>query len=131
MIGIYLRVSTDKQETQSQRFEIIKWCRLQGYPNESILEYSDDGVSGTSKNRPELNRLISDVQAGKLSKVITFESSRLSRDFMQFLNIMAIFSEAGVTIEVPNKGPLTFGTSTEKQLTALYRVNFSRTTPAV
>jgi DNA invertase Pin-like site-specific DNA recombinase len=115
VIAIYLRVSTDKQETAAQRHEIDKWCQQQGYEACYLMSYIDHGISGKrSDNRPELQRLLSDVRGGQIRRVITFEPSRLSRDYVEFLRIMQLLSEHQVELEIPAKGIQAFSSSTDK-----------------
>ena len=67
--GMYIRLSRedgDKQESESignQRKIIERYLKEQ---NLNIVdEYVDDGVSGTTFDRPQFNRLIADIEARK------------------------------------------------------------------
>lgn len=46
-------------------------------------EYVDDGFSGTSFRRPGLQRLLKDVEAGRIDLVLTKDLSRLGRDYIR------------------------------------------------
>lgn len=46
-------------------------------------EYVDDGFSGTSFRRPGLERLLADVEAGRVDLVLTKDLSRLGRDYIR------------------------------------------------
>ena len=48
-----------------------------------IAEYVDDGISGTSFDRPGFNRMIADIEAGKINMVITKDLSRLGRNYVK------------------------------------------------
>ena len=39
----------------------------------------DDGYSGTSSNRPDFQRLLADMEEGKIGTIITKDLSRLGR----------------------------------------------------
>jgi site-specific DNA recombinase len=119
MFAIYLRVSTNKQETRSQKHDVYAWCEKQGYAAEKLIEYVDQGLSGSRYERPGLQRMLADVKNKKITKIITFESSRISRDFMDFLRIMAELSESGVELEIPGKGVQNFSSSTDKLIMAV------------
>ena len=45
-------------------------------------EYIDDGISGTTFDRPSFKRLIQDIENGKINMVITKDLSRLGRDYI-------------------------------------------------
>ena len=45
--------------------------------------YIDDGYSGTNFERPSFQRLISDIEYGKIDIVVTKDLSRLGRNYIQ------------------------------------------------
>ncbi len=47
-----------------------------------IKEYIDDGVSGTTFNRPGFKKMIQDIEDKKINMVITKDLSRLGRDYI-------------------------------------------------
>lgn len=112
MIAIYLRVSTVHQDTESQRHAITKWCVERGYTD--VTEYADEGISGATTVRPAFQRLLEDVRAGRVTRIVTFEMSRLSRDFLDALNLMRLFTDAGVVVEVPGEGAQPFANAMEQ-----------------
>lgn len=84
---MYIRLSRedgDKQESES-----ISNQRniLQRYVKENdlnfIKEYVDDGVSGTTFDRPGFNELLQDIEKGTINMVITKDLSRLGRDYIK------------------------------------------------
>ncbi len=86
-VGIYIRLSRedgDKLESDSisNQRDI-----LQRYIKENRLifvdEYKDDGISGTTFDRPDFNRMISDIEEQKINMVITKDLSRLGRDYIK------------------------------------------------
>lgn len=48
-----------------------------------IKEYVDDGVSGTTFNRPRFNEMLQDIKNGTINMVITKDLSRLGRDYIK------------------------------------------------
>lgn len=85
MVAIYCRQSVDKKdsisiETQEQE------CRskLKADEENSVQVYSDKGYSGKNTNRPEFQRMMADVAAGKISKVIVYKLDRMSRSVLDF-----------------------------------------------
>ena len=47
-----------------------------------VEHYSDDGYTGTNFNRPAFQRMISDIEAGKINCVIVKDLSRFGQDYI-------------------------------------------------
>lgn len=80
--AIYIRVSTDAQfeegySVDAQKEQLTAYCVSKGIKEYDY--YIDGGWSGSNIERPELERLISDVKDGKISCVIIYKLDRLSR----------------------------------------------------
>ena len=84
---MYIRLSRedgDKQESESigNQRKI-----LQRYVKENNLnfvkEYVDDGISGTTFDRPSFNELLQDIKNQNINMVITKDLSRLGRDYIK------------------------------------------------
>ena len=89
-VGIYIRLSKEDEEKEKySESESIQNQRalLMQYIKESklnfIAEYVDDGISGTSFDRPGFNKMIEDIENGKINMVITKDLSRLGRNYVQ------------------------------------------------
>lgn len=88
-VGIYLRLSRDDEqgdESQSisnQRDYIMNYVISRNLM--LIDEYVDDGVSGTQFDRKGWERLINDIENGRINMVITKDTSRLGRNISQTL----------------------------------------------
>ncbi|WP_079908234.1 recombinase family protein [Paenibacillus sp. 32352] len=81
-IAIYLRVSTEEQAQHGtsidvQKERLIAYCQSQGWANYKL--YIDDGYTGTKLERPAMQRLIRDIEKGKIHGVIVYKLDRLSR----------------------------------------------------
>lgn len=88
-VGIYIRLSKeDEEKTEYKESESVSNQRnlLMQYLEQNNLkleeEYVDDGVSGTSFDRPAFNRLIKDIENNRINMVITKDLSRLGRDYI-------------------------------------------------
>jgi DNA invertase Pin-like site-specific DNA recombinase len=75
MIAIYARVSSKQQDQRAQMNELKAWAKGQ---DEEATFYSER-ESGTSMDRPEWQRLWSDLLAGKISKLVCWRIDRLGR----------------------------------------------------
>lgn len=89
-VGIYIRLSKEDEEKEKySESESIQNQRalLMQYIKENklnfIKEYVDDGISGTSFDRPGFNKMIEDIENGKINMVITKDLSRLGRNYVQ------------------------------------------------
>ena len=72
-----------------------KYCKDNGY--EIYDYYIDDGYSGLNYNRPNFQRMLQDIEDGKIDLVITKDLSRLGRDYIMTGYYTEIyFNEKGV-----------------------------------
>lgn len=86
MIYGYIRVSSDKQTVENQRFEINNFCKQQAL---SIDGWIEETISGTkSYNKRELGKLLRKVQKDDL--IICAELSRLGRNLFMIMEILNI-----------------------------------------
>ena len=85
-VALYIRLSKeDENEGPSESVtnqksllnEYVQQHRLSVYDT-----YIDDGWSGTNFDRPDFQRMISDIEAKKVNMVITKDLSRLGRDYI-------------------------------------------------
>lgn len=85
--ALYCRLSRD-DELQGDSNSIInqkkilqKYALDHGWKN--IRFYINDGISGTTFNRPGFQEMIADIEAGIVKRVIIKDMSRLGRDYLQ------------------------------------------------
>ena len=109
-LAIYLRLSLedaaigdglDKDESNSissQRTMLHAYIRSDGELREKeVLEFCDDGYSGTSMERPGMQRLLKEVKDNQIGCVIVKDMSRFSRDYIELGTYMnQIFPFMGV-----------------------------------
>src|SRR5947208_199035 len=67
-----------------QKDAIEKYCQVYNY--DIVDWYIDEGVSGSFRNRPELNRLLSNLRRGDL--VLTYDITRLMRNAPEFYKLI-------------------------------------------
>lgn len=86
MIYGYIRVSSDKQTVENQRFEINRFCNLQQIRIDGWIE---EIISGTKNyDKRELGKLLSIVK--KDDVIICAELSRLGRNLFMIMEILNI-----------------------------------------
>ena len=94
MIYGYIRVSTDKQTVENQRFEINRFCKREKV---TIEEWIEEKISGTkAPDKRQLGNLLKIVKEGDI--IICSELSRLGRSFFMIMSILAGCMERGVRI---------------------------------
>lgn len=86
MIYGYIRVSSDKQTVENQRFEINNFCKH----NQLVIDgWIEETISGTkSYNKRELGKLLKRIQKDDL--IICAELSRLGRNLFMIMEILNI-----------------------------------------
>ena len=86
-VGIYCRLSREDERTgesvsvENQREMLSRYVLEQGWNLYST--YCDDGVSGTTFDRPMFNQMIADARAGKINLILCKDLSRLGRDYIE------------------------------------------------
>ena len=85
--ALYARLSLDdgnvgeSMSIQSQKAILTRKAEELGIYNYRF--YVDDGYSGTNFNRPSFQQMIADIEAGKVTCVITKDLSRLGRNYLE------------------------------------------------
>ena len=59
--------------------------------------YDDGGLSGGTLERPALQRLLSDIKAGKVKIVVVYKVDRLTRSLADFAKIVDVFDAHGAS----------------------------------
>ena len=88
-------LSGDSNSIVNQKAILKKFAEDNGFRN--LRFYVDDGVSGTTFDRPDFNRMIADVESGMVGTIIIKDMSRFGRDYLKvgyYTEIM--FPESGV-----------------------------------
>jgi DNA invertase Pin-like site-specific DNA recombinase len=94
MIYGYVRVSTDKQSTENQRFEIKNYLTAHGL---SIDCWVEETVSGTRRVEDRrLGHLLKQIRKG--DELVTSELSRLGRNLMQIMSFLHQCMERGIIV---------------------------------
>lgn len=94
MVYGYIRVSTDHQTTENQRFEIVKFCETHKIVIDCWIEETISGATDLKKRK--LGRLIRHVRKGDI--IIASELSRLGRNLLQIMSILHHCMDIGAKI---------------------------------
>jgi len=101
----YTRKSTDEgldsdfNSLDAQREACEAYVTSQRHEGWVLLpeRYDDGGFTGANMDRPALQRLINDIEAGKIDLVLIYKIDRLSRSLLDFAKLMEFFEQHGVS----------------------------------
>lgn len=99
LAAIYARYSTENQDAASpEGQERVCRAHAERLGHAVVNVYTDAGISGTTTNRPGLQRMLADAAGRKFKAVIVADISRLSRNLRDQLNITSQLTDLGVTV---------------------------------
>lgn len=104
--AIYVRESTEKQDWKAQLDQCKEYCKTHGI---EIYKIYKDIASGSNNNRKEFLRLQEDMEDEKFNKVIVWELSRATRDFMAYKVMIMRMTELEIELHSIQEGILTEG----------------------
>jgi len=97
-VAIYYRVSTDKQELDSQKSAIEKW--LEDLPDDqkprSVTVFEDEGISGSTLRRPGFQEMMKTANEQRLDTIVCYRLDRFSRNATTAINLLLNLDEQGV-----------------------------------
>ena len=86
MVYGYIRVSTERQTVENQRFEVERFCQTNDLPIDGWIE---ETISGTrSYDKRELGKLLKKVKKDDI--IVCSELSRLGRNLFMIMEILNI-----------------------------------------
>lgn len=107
--ALYCRLSREdnndgpSNSIANQKLLLAQYAAEHGYTNTSF--YIDDGVSGTTFDRPAFNKMLRGVKNGTVERVIIKDMSRFGRDYLQVgFYTEVFFPERGVHFIAINDG---------------------------
>lgn len=93
MTALYVRVSSQNLGSgmDSQARALRNYCAQNGITN--FVVYEDEGISGAKESRPALNRMMLDVEEGRM----TYSFSRYARSTTHMLRALETFKAKNVS----------------------------------
>jgi len=118
----YARVSTDHKsqgeslENQIQYYENI----ISNNPDyEYVGVFADRGITGTTENRPQFQKMLGLCREGKIDLIITKSISRFARNTVIMLQTVRALNEIGVEVRFEKENIYTLSGDGELMLTVL------------
>ncbi|MBE6913022.1 MAG: hypothetical protein E7473_10910 [Ruminococcaceae bacterium] len=94
-IALYARKSIERENSISCETQ-IEYCRAMLKPDEKdekILTFIDNGYSGGNTDRDGFQKMMRQIEQGKITKVLIYRLDRISRSLADFMNILATFKK--------------------------------------
>ena len=103
--AIYTRKSTDHNldlefnSLDAQREACEAYIKSQAHEGWRLVPapYDDGGISGASLDRPAIQALLAEIQAGKIDIVVVYKVDRLTRSLADFAKLVELFDKFGVS----------------------------------
>ncbi len=106
-VAFYTRVSTTEQANEGESLDV----QLANLRNHAVAnswqpagEYTDEGHSGTTDNRPQLKRLLGDASQGRFDAVAVVKIDRFMRDLSLFCTTVKDLEKCGVAFIATQEG---------------------------
>ena len=92
-VAIYVRVSTDGQNTEGQETELKEYAKHRGW---EVTRIYRDKMSGAKSSRPALDELMADAKKRKTDIVLVWRFDRFARSVSHLLHALETFRAVGV-----------------------------------
>ena len=94
--GIYIRVSTDEQakhgfSIRAQKEKLLNYANIKEWAIYDI--YIDEGLSGKNLERPQIQKLLSDIKVKEVNNVLVFKIDRLTRSTKDLIDLIELFQK--------------------------------------
>ena len=99
-VGMYLRLSNEDERAgeslsiENQRKILTNYISEQGWT--LYDEYVDDGISGTTFDRPGVQRMLDDAKNGRINLILCKDLSRFGRNYIQ----VGQYTEYSLTLNI-------------------------------
>lgn len=114
MNAIYVRISTAKQQADSQEQELLAYAnRL----NEGDPILFKDIISGKTRNRPALDDLMDQCRKGQINKILCHKLDRLGRSLLNLKEILAELDSLHIPVIFTSQG---FSTENQNPASKLF-----------
>lgn len=97
-IGIYYRVSTGRQDFESQKHDVERWLENleEKKRPKKVHVFKDEGISGRTTNRPQFKKMLEVAYAGKIDTIVVYRLDRFSRHATTAIRLILNLDDHGV-----------------------------------
>jgi DNA invertase Pin-like site-specific DNA recombinase len=118
--ALYYRVSTADQSTGMQQADLRRYAGARGFT--IYQEYNDSGISGATKRRAALDRLMEDARKKRFDVVLVWRFDRFARSTKHLLDALEEFRNYGIDFISYNESIDTSSPAGEAMFTILAAV---------
>lgn len=97
MIGVYMRVSSHAQKSDSQKAAITQWLTNHGHGLADVRWY-EDTETGKTLQRAGFQALQADIFRGEVKTVVVWKLDRLARSLREGVNVLADWCQREVRV---------------------------------
>ena len=109
----YCRISSDPKDKREgvdrQREDTAILCEIKGWQVAGVYIDNDRSASN-GKHRPEWERLLTDIEAGKIDAVAAWDQDRVNRMMEDFVSYKKVFVKRGILLATSNNGDIDLST---------------------
>jgi len=92
-VALYVRVSTEDQNTDMQLDELKEYVIRRNW---GIYQIYEDKISGGSKNRPQLDKLMEGARKRKFDMVLVWKFDRFARSIKMLIDSLELFKDLNI-----------------------------------
>ena len=95
-VAIYYRVSTDKQDLDSQKLAVERYMSELKQEPQLVETFEELGFSGKDHNRPAFQRMMDLCMRGRFDTIVVYRLDRFSRDANMAIRTLLELDQFGV-----------------------------------
>src|SRR5690606_20802886 len=101
-VGIYIRVSTREQVLEgysidAQKENLTNYCKSQGWKDYQF--YVDEGISAKDTKRPQLQKLLADIEDGQIKMILVYRLDRFTRSVTDLYQMLDMIDKHGCSFK--------------------------------
>lgn len=104
-VAVYIRVANiDQADCHYESLKQFYINHIGSIPNGTLADFYVDEASGSSRQRPALQRLLTDCQAGQIDQVMVKSLRILNRNITEALNFILAANRCGAAVCLEKEG---------------------------